>query len=305
VTAPSGEQIELRAGDQRAVVVEVGAGLRDYRHGDTQVLHGYGRDEIAGAGHGQLLLPWPNRIGEGAYSFDGVTHQLPLNELERRNAIHGLVRWLPWLVRDREPNRVSLEHRLHPQPGYPFALRLTADYQLTAEGLAVRLGAVNEGDGPCPFGAGAHPYLTLRAPVDGLELRVPAATVIRSDERGLPRETVDVDADGLDFRDRRPIGATVLDHCFGTLDRDSDGIARVTLDDPASGDGVTLWVDAAYPYLMVFTGDPVPDVNRRALAVEPMSCPPDAFRSGEALVQLQPGESWSGSWGIAPRLSPP
>ena len=304
MTAPSGEQIELRAGDQRAVVVEVGAGLREYHCDGRPLLHGYGEGEICGAGRGQLLMPWPNRIGDGAYRFDGADHQLALNEIGRRNAIHGLVRWLPWLVREREPNRVSLEQRLHPQPGYPFALRLTAGYELTADGLRVTLAAVNEGDGPCPFGAGAHPYLTLGAAVDGFELRVPAGTVIRSDDRGLPRETVAVGADGLDFRAGRSIGATVLDHCFGSLERDADGIARVTVDDPASGDGVTLWVDGAYPYLMVFTGDPIADVDRRALAVEPMTCPPDAFRTGEAVVRLEPGQSWSGTWGIAPRLSP-
>jgi aldose 1-epimerase len=301
VTAPSGEQIELRAGDQRAVVVELGAGLREYHHDGRALLHGYAEQEMCGGGRGQLLLPWPNRIGDGAYEFDGASHQLPLNELGSRNAIHGLVRWQPWLVRDREPNRVSLEYRLHPQPGYPFALRLTADYELTTGGLRVRIGAVNEDTQPCPFGAGAHPYLTLGVPVDALELRLPAGSVIRSDDRGLPRETVPVEANGFDFRSRRLIGGIVLDHGFGALERDADGLARVTLDDPESGDGVTLWVDEGYSYLMVFTGDPIPDVNRRALAVEPMTCPPDAFRSGESLIRLEPGDAWSADWGITPR----
>ena len=73
------------------------------------------------------------------------------------------------------------------------------------------------------------------------------------------------------------------------------------------GDGngrvVTLWVDEGYPYLMLFTGDPLPDVDRRALAVEPMTCPPNAFRTGESLIRLAPGQSTASTWGIEPRLA--
>jgi len=60
---------------------------------------------------------------------------------------------------------------------------------------------------------------------------------------------------------------------------------------------------ADYSYLMLFTGDPLPEVDRRSLAVEPMTCPPNAFRSGEALISLEPGASWVGEWGIDPRRS--
>jgi aldose 1-epimerase len=101
------------------------------------------------------------------------------------------------------------------------------------------------------------------------------------------------------------IGSTVLDHAFTDLARGEDGRARVELRDPERGDGVALWVDATYPYVMVFTGDPLPDVNRHSLAVEPMTCPPNAFRSGEGLVRLEPGQSFTSTWGIDPREHPP
>jgi aldose 1-epimerase len=90
----------------------------------------------------------------------------------------------------------------------------------------------------------------------------------------------------------------VLDHCFTDLDRREDGRACVTLLDPADGVEITLWVDESYPYLMLFTGDPLPDVNRRSLAVEPMTCPPNAFRSRDGLTRLEPGASTAGSWGV-------
>jgi aldose 1-epimerase len=294
-TAPSGEQIELCSGDQKAVVTEVGAGLRTYSAAGRDILDGYAVDELAPSGRGQLLIPWPNRIRDGAYELAGRTHQLDLNEIERRNAIHGLVRWSAWSVSEREPERVVLEHVLRPRPGYPFVVRLRVEYSLSDGGLAVAVTAQNTGSEACPYGAGAHPYLAVASGrVDNAVLHVPAASVLEADERGIPVGAGPVGAAGVDFREPRPIGGTRLDHCFTGLERDEDGRARVTVD------GTTLWADESYPYLMIFTGDGLPDVERRSLAVEPMSCAPNAFVSGDGLILLEPGESHAAAWGIVP-----
>jgi aldose 1-epimerase len=294
VVSPSGEQVELVLGDQRAVVTTVGAGLRMYSAGGRDVLDGYREDELCPSGRGQLLVPWPNRIEDGRYDFGGGSYQLALDEPERRNAIHGLVRWAAWSVAERASERVVLQHTLYPTPGYPFALDLWVEYALADDGLGVQVEATNAGAEPCPYGAGQHPYLAVEADrVDGVELEVPAAAVLESNERGLPVGESPVGGE-LDFREARPIGPTVLDHCFTGLARDADGRALVRLG------GTTLWVDERWPYVMVFTGDPLPDVARRSVAVEPMTCAPNAFNSGEGLVTLDPGESHSGSWGIVP-----
>jgi aldose 1-epimerase len=296
---PSGEQFEIAFEDQRVVVVEVGGGLRTYTVGGRDVLHGYGADEMATAGRGQLLIPWPNRLQDGSYEFAGDTQQVPLNEPARANAIHGLVRWVSWQAREREPHRVVLTHALHPQPGYPFSLELAIEYELAATGLSVRTTATNVGTAACPYGCGAHPYLRVGTEtIDDVVLRVPARTVLRSDDRGLPVGAVSVDGTDHDFRVARPIGATKLDHCFTELERDEAGRAHVEL---GAGEArLALWLDRAYPYVMVFTGD-LPGVNRGGLAVEPMTCPPNAFRSGESLVTLEPGESHTAAWGIERR----
>jgi aldose 1-epimerase len=299
--APAGEQIEIAAGDQRAVIVEVGGGLRSYAVGGRDHVDGYRADEMSSSGRGQVLIPWPNRLQDGSYTFDGRRHQLALNEPQRGNAIHGLVRWAAWTASAREPHRVVMEHVLHPQPGYPFSLRLGIEYALSDAGLRVRTTATNIGTERCPFGSGAHPYLTLGAPaIDRLILRVPAGTVLRSDERGLPVGREAVEDTAYDFRKPRQIGATRLDHAFTGLVRDDDGLARVELRDPDRGTHVRLWVDESYPYLMLFSGDPLADVCRRSLAVEPMTCPPNAFQTGEAVIALEPGASFTGAWGIAP-----
>ncbi len=298
MSSASGEQVEIAFGDQRAVIVEVGGGLRSFSVGDREVLDGYGPDEMCTSGRGQVLMPWPNRLEDGSYEFDGRRHQLPLTEPENRNAIHGLVRWSTWRVGSRNGDRVVMEHTLRPQPGYPFTVELSLEYALSDVGLSVRSTATNIGSVRCPFGAGAHPYLKLDAPtVDSLSLHVPAGTVLQSGERSLPAGTIPVDGTEFDFRRPRPVGSAKLDNCYTDLERDGDGRARIALHDP-SGRSLIFWVGTGYDYVMVFSGDTLPDVARRSLAVEPMTCPPNAFRSGESVIELEPGDAFTAEWGI-------
>jgi aldose 1-epimerase len=252
---PTGEQFELRSGARRAVVVEVGAGLREY-----DGLLGYGPDELCRAGRGQVLAPWPNRIEGGAYSFDGVDLQLPLSEPEHGNAIHGLVRWAAWHPVARDESSVTLEHLLHPQPGYPFALRLRMSYALDGRGLTVESFAENVGDRPAPFGIGHHPYFAGTPLVDGLEVEIDGATFVVGDRKLDEAKTLSTP--------RVRVGEHVL------------------------------WYEEPYRWVQLFTGDH-PAVERKGLAVEPMTCPANAFRTGEGLIRLEPGEEFRGRWGIA------
>ncbi len=297
--APSGEQIEIQAGDQRLVVVEVGGGIRSYAVAGQELMDGYALDEMCLSGRGEVLIPWPNRIRDGRYTFDGRAHQIPLDEPEQSNAIHGLVRWASWTAREREAHRVVMGHVMRPQPGYPFTLDLRIEYGLSATGLTVQTSATNIGPAACPFGAGAHPWFLAGAPVDDpIVLGLPAATVMRSDERGIPVGSVPVEEEELDFRDARPIGPVKLDHAFTDLVRGVDDLARVEIRRP-DGVEIAVWFDRNYPFVMLTTGDVLPDVERRSIAIEPMTCPPNAFQTGEALIRLEPGETFTGRWGIA------
>lgn len=281
----------------------MGGGLRAYAVGGRELLDGYGGDQMCTSGRGQVLLPWPNRIEDGTYEFDGRRHELPLDEPERRNAIHGLVRWSAWTVAELEPDHAVVEYVVHPQPGYPFSLAVSIAYALSDQGLSVATTATNVGPDLCPYGCGMHPYLTLGSEaVDSVVLTAPGRTVLHSDDRGLPTGQAAVEGTEYDFSRPRAIGATRLDHCFTDLER-NDGLARVELRSQDDAAGLTLWLDEAYGYLMLFTGDPLPDVNRRSLAVEPMTCPPNAFRTGKALIQLEPGASFASTWGLTPRVS--
>jgi aldose 1-epimerase len=295
---------QIARGDQRVGVVSLGGGLRSYEVGGRELLDGFPSGGQSTRGRGQVLAPWPNRIKDGSYEFDGKQFQLELTEPENGNAIHGLVRGATWSLADSTPGSVVLEYVLEPPPGYPFTLGLRIDYLLSDDGLTVTTTARNLGQEKCPYGCGQHPYLTLGTPtIDTLQLQVPGQIVVSSDARGAPVSTESVEGTEYDFRTSRAIGGVVLDNAFTELERGADGRARVLLDDPGSGSGITLWVDESYTYLMVFSGDPYPDLARRSIAVEPMTCPPNAFRTHDSLIVLEPGESTASTWGIEPRLA--
>lgn len=298
---PSGEQFELSHGEQRAVVVEVGGGLRAFTVGGADVLDGYAREEMCSSGRGQILIPWPNRLRDGRYEWQGEQLQLALSEPERGNAIHGFVRWANWTAAERDQDRLAMELVSHPRDGYPFALELRLEYTLGDEGLTVTTSATNVGSEPCPFGVGAHPYITAgTAKIDECVLQAPGGAWMPTDDRMIPTGSNPVQGSEYDFREPRQLGGTQLDTGYAELERGDDGRARVLLEDPSSGRRVELWADDNFPYLMLFTGDALPDERRRrqGLGVEPMSCAPNAFRSGEGLLTLDPGRSFTGSWGI-------
>lgn len=298
--APSGRQFDIAHGEQHATIVEVGAGIRQYTHGARAVLHPYPLEAICDGGHGAPLIPWPNRLGRGRYGFDGAHYQLELSEPARGNAIHGLMRWRPWTAIEHDAARVVMAAALHPTPGYPFALALSIAYQLGDAGLTVAVTATNVGPRACPYGFGQHPYLSPgdRA-VDDCALELAATTALVVDDTSkLPTATTPVAGTALDFSTARSIGAARLDTAYTQLARDGNGIARARL---TGADGVTveLWADAHHPFLQVYTGDDLaPARRRRGLAVEPMTCAPNAFQSGDGLIRLEPGEAVLTRWGV-------
>jgi aldose 1-epimerase len=297
----SGEQIVIGAGDLRLTVVTVGGGMRELTLGDWHVVDGYAADEVAPGAAGQPLIPWPNRLAGGRYGFAGRTHQVPINEPERNNSLHGLSRWMAWRVERREASRALLALDLYPRPGYPFALRLGIEYEAVPDAVRVRTTALNAGTSAAPYAQGFHPYVsTGAASIDGCMLEVPARTWLPTDERQIPTGRRPVDGTPLDFRTSRTIGDTRLDFAYTDLARDPDGMARVRVAAAGGSRRVTVWMDRAYEYVMAFTGDTLPDAarRRRALGVEPMTAAPNAFNSGDGLRVLEPGESFRCEWGL-------
>lgn len=292
----------LRHGDYVASVVAVGGGLRQLRYGDRDVVRPYAADEVRPRYRGALLAPWPNRVVDGRYTFDGTTHQLDITEPERGHALHGLVAWARFDLVDQVPDSVTAVHRLVPRTSYPFELEIRAHYRLADDGLSCEVAATNHGDRPAPYGVAAHPYLVAGpGPVDRWTLELPASQVLEvTPDRLVPQGLAGIVGTDRDFRRPRSLAGLEVDHAFTGLSPDADGLvaARVRSDD---GTGAEMtWDPASLPWVQVHTADlPPPEPSRAGLAVEPMTCPPDAFNSGVDLRVLRPGESTAAAWRLA------
>ena len=302
---PSGEQHELAADGYTAVVTEVGAALRVLAHDGRDLVLPWSAEEMMPGHRGALLAPWPNRVVDGRYRDpDGREQLLALSEPKRGHAIHGLVDWAPWWLVAHTEDSVVLGARVFPRSGYPYVLDVTVAYALGPDGLSTTVRATNVGAGRAPYGCGAHPYV-LAGParpgaVDDWTLALPATRVLEvTEDRLVPTGLAEVDGTGYDFRSPRRIGDTFLDHAFTGVLRDDTGRAtvRVTGDD---GSGVEVRFGSECPWVQVHTADkPGAASHRAGLAVEPMTCPPDAYNSGTDLVVLEPGQTHQASWTIA------
>lgn len=284
MTALSEHALE-RAG-QRLVVSEAGGGARSWTVDGVELLASFPAGTRDAAFAGKPLMPWPNRLRDGRYTFEGREHRVELTEPENRTALHGLTLSSRWRASRTAPHAITLTHELRDRDGYPFALDLAVGYELDPGGVVVTLQATNAGAGRAPFGAGLHPYLRVGGDVT---LQVPARTRVPVDVRLLPTGPPAAVSAELDFRDLRRLGDQRLDACFGNLDRSAAGVASITL---GGTHRIVVWMDDAFHFVQVFRAD-------GAIAVEPMTCVPDAFNSGVGLLVLEPGASFTGRCGMS------
>lgn len=307
-TPLSGIQHSLRSGDYEAIISSVGATLRSLTLAGRDLVVPFDADEVRPSYRGATLAPWPNRVVDGTYTFGGEERRLALTEPARAHALHGLAAWLDYEAIDKGSDHVTLAQVIPAQTGYPWRIVVTTTFVLGPEGLTQTVTARNDGDEAAPWGTGPHPYLVAGAgTVDDWTLELPADRVLAvTEDRLIPTslEGVETDADRFDFRRPRTIGAVEIDHAYTALNRDEDGVAVVRLTD-AAGHGVQMRWDAACPWVQIHTADkPRPEDSRLGLAVEPMTCAPDAFNADRydfdaGLIVIEPGAEVSASWTIA------
>lgn len=296
----------LRGGDYVAVIAEVGATLRVLRRHGRDLVVPISTDDGYSAMRGALLLPWPNRVADGRYRFDGIQHQLEITEPTTGHALHGFAaatRFTPLAVKT---DRVVLRAELAPHPGYPWRLMVEVTFALSSEGLTHEVAVTNGSETTAPIGIGGHPYLLAGPPerhaANAWSLTVPARRVLLiSPEQMLPTALVDVaDHHGgaLDFRRRRQIRDIVLNEAFTDLERTHEN-TLVRLTDTRTGRGTEIEWDRRCRWVQLYTADHMTgDQYRHAVAVEPMTCPPDAFNSGQDLLRAAPGGVVSAGWTI-------
>lgn len=293
----TGQQTTLSHGDQRATIAALGAALREYTVGGRDVVLPFAADELPAAFHGMVLAPWPNRLRDGQYTFDGQDLQVPVSEPDRGTALHGLVSWQEWTVESQSESEVTLTLDLAPSPGYPFRLALATTYALGEDGLTITTQARNDGATALPYGVGFHPWFSPGgSDLDHCTLQLGAASRVTVDDRLLPVMDAPVDGD-FDLRSPRPLEGIAFDDAWVDPIADAEGKSwcRLWWTD---GSVIEIWADAAATAWQICTGDEVSGVKRAGIAIEPMSCIADAFRTGERLVTLEPGDDHTLTWGM-------
>lgn len=307
-------ELSLSFGNQQAVVSPWGASLRRYwlindRGEETDLVWGYSGGSNKRGGQGDVLIPFPGRVRDGRYTFDGQSLQLECNDKEGPNAIHGFVRNLPWQVREIRTNAVTLETTLdasaYAKRGYPFSLAITVTYDLGLSGLTCSFTVNNVGTRTAPVGVGFHPYFTVgTSPIDEAEVQIPGAACLEFNDRLVPTgKILNVAGTAWDYRQSHPIGNQRFNHCYVQLERDAQGMATASLCDLRSGCAIDITMDSTFSAIVVYTGDAIPDAPRAAVAIEPMTCASDAFNHPEwGLKRLVPYETFSGRYQVQPRL---
>jgi aldose 1-epimerase len=292
----------ITRGAFRATITEVAAALREFTVDGVDLTEPYPRSATPPFACGISLAPWPNRVADGLWHLHGKPQQLDITEPDKNNALHGLLRYTGFRLVERTDASVTLGAHVFPQHGYPFHLDTTVRYGLVDGGLDVTHSVLNLSEAAAPVALGAHPFLTIGdVPTADLTLTVHASTRFEVDARLNPIREIPVEGT-YDLRTGRPVGEIDFDDAFGGV-QTVDGVSAVL----AAPDGrrVLLVQDANHGYVQVFTTRGFPKHSGGgngepglAVAVEPMSAPPNALNSGLGLRWVQPGETWQASWGI-------
>ncbi|MEV8241880.1 aldose 1-epimerase family protein [Microbacterium testaceum] len=293
---PTGHRFHLRGAHSSAEITQVGAALRALTVGGVDLVPPYPDDQPTPAASGVVLVPWPNRIRDGKYTFGGEELQLAISEPKFGNASHGLLRFGTYQPIEHTDERLVLGADVVPQTGYPFHLRTRVTYTLLPDGLHVAHHIENVGAKTAPVALGVHPYLQIGGvETSDLVIHSTGTTTLVLDERNIPIDEVPVDAD-TDLRGGRRLGDASLDNGYRGLERDAEGRAVHTLTAP-DGRTLQLWQDAGFGWAQVFTTDRYPG-QPLAVAIEPMTAPANAFASGIDVHSLAPNAISAREWGI-------
>jgi aldose 1-epimerase len=297
---PGGAEWQLRSGPYAAVITSVGATLRSLTYDGRDLVVPFSATSIRPSYRGAVIAPWPNRIAGGRYAYAGKTHQLPINDIATGAALHGLVHWVRWDLNQVTDSRIVLSHSIVPQSGYPFIVKLRIAYELRGQGLSARLVADNPTAEPVPYGCCPHPYLSAGpAGLDDWELLLSARSRIDVDQRLTPIGAQDVQAVDCDFRTAAAIGSRQIDHAFTGLSPDHDHRFTVSLRDRTNRTGVRMSWGSWGQWVQLHTADGPEAGNRVGLAVEPMSCPPNAFNGLSGPPLLHPRQFFEADWNIS------
>jgi len=246
---------------------------------------------------GSNLFPFPNRIADGKYNFNNQVYQLTLNFPQENNAIHGLLFDEEFKIVDKQDGATGsmliLEYEAKEAKGYPFRYYFKTLYRLRENnGFECEIQVTNLMDHPIPVAHGWHPYFKLgESQINDLQLQFQAKNILKVDKRNIPTgESISYNK----FNKLTTILDINLDNCFRLSEENER--AETIIMNKSSDFGYKIWQETGsykYNYLQIYTPP-----HRKSIAIEPMTCIPDAFNNKEGLIILSPSESFSVIWGI-------
>lgn len=233
-----------------------------------------------------FLFPFPNRLEDGKYTFEGTQYQMPLNEPARQNAIHGFVFEQSFEIKNQTEDSIQLIYRYDgSREYYPFAFDFEIQYQFINDYLSVSYFVTNTGNSSMPCGFGWHPYFEFDGEsIEKMTIELPATRAIQTDERMMARGFSEVIPPQTIYLENN-----VLDNGF-KVESDEEmicttlvlGDKRIIIEQQNSG-------LSPLNYLMIYT-----PATRKSVAIEPMSCNINALNNGDGLTVLALAEQISG-----------
>ncbi len=244
------------------------------------------------------LMPFPNRLCDGKYTFDQKKYQCDISRPQEAHAIHGLWHSTKMqVIKLKSTEKKATLHLLHTYKGgdngYPFKCTILYKYRLSNKGFRCTTEVLNEGKTPMPFGDGWHPYFKLDSPsIDDLEMITPPVRYLVNNNRNVPTGEL---VSFLDFFQGASLAQTNLDHGFKLLQ--SNGKAKTILRNPLTKTAIKIWQQAGeqqYDYLQIYTPN-----DRKTIAIEPMTCAANAFNNNLGTIIIAPKETWTSKYGVA------
>lgn len=300
--------IKLHYKNQVLVIDQLGGGIKQYylefEGKKKEIIHGYENDTQKVGSMGDVLFPFPGRVENSEYEFNGNKYKLSGLRLKDGHALHGFAKYALWEIISKTDSFVSLSFKMtreeYKGKGFPFSLSLNLVYSLSEKGLTCKAEVVNSGKESAPFGLGFHPYYSLGvSKVDYLSLQITAGKLVEFSPSLKPTgKLLDFKDGELDFSSRKAIGNIIIDNCFSNLSFNDSGINETIL---SSDDlRIKIWQDQNLPYLQLYSADTIGEENYRiGLAIEPQTCTGFALNMPDmGLMILQPKENFNTSWGV-------
>jgi aldose 1-epimerase len=243
-----------------------------------------------------LLFPFPNRVNEGSYAYNGQIFELNINEIDRGHALHGFVWNKPFEVTRKESNRDKAEvwmeyEEKNIQPYFQFTYLIKVVVSLSVNGLKVSTIVTNTSANTMPYGLGWHPYIQMNGKsIDELNVNFPSGEILELDEVMIPTGNTKQ----LHAAKDEPLAGQELDQCIHLNGKEIGAV--VCIYDPASGTAINVWQrkgHEGYHFLQTYTPP-----HRKSIAIEPQTCAPDALNNKKGLLYLEPQQSHEFEWGI-------